>query len=247
MKRLVSIAFALLLLGCAPHRHYVADRQVNTHLYKFDSASVKNEKMEHFLSPYRTEMEQAMDEVVGTTDVPLTKAQPECTLGNFMADAQLLKAQSIDPKVVGSVVNYGGIRIPYVATGNITRGRVFEIMPFDNKLTLLSISGETLQTFCDLMASRGGWPVSGITYTIVQGKAVNVKVGGQSVNPHIIYKIALSDYLANGGDDCSFLAAGKRTDVNIFVRDLLIEYLLGLKEKGESLHPALENRVSDGE
>jgi 2',3'-cyclic-nucleotide 2'-phosphodiesterase (5'-nucleotidase family) len=55
-----------------------------------------------------------MQVVIGTHDMPLTKAQPESTLGNFMTDAVLLAAQKIDPKVVAAVVNYGGIRLSYI-------------------------------------------------------------------------------------------------------------------------------------
>src|SRR5690606_11149141 len=104
--------------------------------------------------------------VIGRTDIPLTKAQPESTLGNFVADAQMIVAKKLDNKVVASVVNYGGIRLNYIAPGELTKGKIFELMPFDNMLTIVEVPGEVLKQFCNHMAKYRGWPVSGITYTI---------------------------------------------------------------------------------
>ena len=97
--------------------------------------------------------------IIGHSDIPLTKAQPESTLGNFMADAMLVAGQRIDPDVVAAIGNYGGIRLPYIAPGPITRGKVYELMPFDNTLNIIEIPGAVLQQFCDAMAARKGWPM----------------------------------------------------------------------------------------
>lgn len=206
-----------------------------------DSSLVK------MIMPYKMGVDTQMDIIIGHTDIPLTKAQPECTLGNFMADAQLETAKKLDSKVVGSVMNYGGIRLPYIAPGAITKGKIYELMPFDNMLTIIEIPGETLKQFCNHMAKYKGWPVSGITYTIKDKKAVDVKIDGRPVNDAIVYKIAISDYIARGGDNCDFLSHLKKRYTTIFVRDALIDYVMKLEKEHKPLHPELEKRIQYAE
>ncbi len=54
-----------------------------------DSTLPRNSTMDDMLEPYRVKMHEAMDQIIGYSAVPMSKAQPESTLGNFMADAQL--------------------------------------------------------------------------------------------------------------------------------------------------------------
>lgn len=188
-----------------------------------------------------------MDQVIGYSAVPLSKAQPECTMGNFMTDAQLVIARKTEPGTQVSIMNYGGIRIPYVSPGAITKGKIYEMMPFDNKLTIVEVPGKVLHQLCDLIAAYGGWPVSGITFRIKDKKAENILVAGKPLNDQLIYLTAMSDYIANGGDNCDFLMPCKKSYLNIFVRDMLIEYVTGLQTKGEKLNAQLEKRISYAE
>ncbi|KAK6022161.1 hypothetical protein OSTOST_12150 [Ostertagia ostertagi] len=118
--------------------------------------------MFRMLLPYKKGVDTQMQVVIGHTDIPLTKAQPESTLGNFMADAQLMAARVLDPKVEVSVSNYGGIRVPYIEAGPLTRGKIFELMPFDNMLIILELPGTILKQFCDHMAMSRGWPKAAV-------------------------------------------------------------------------------------
>ncbi|KAA5536269.1 hypothetical protein F0919_00970 [Taibaiella lutea] len=245
MKVLTGIAklFTLLLIfgSCAVTKKQVVS--YNTSYTIIDSSIHRDTTFETFLSPYRKKMDTIMNEIIGYSDVPLSKAQPECTLGNFMTDAQLQYAQKRYPKVVISVINYGGIRLPYVGPGAISKGKIYEIMPFDNMLTIVDIPGKTLRQFCNHMASYGGWPITGLTYSIKGKEAENILVNGQPVNDQIIYETALSDYIANGGDNCDFLADCKKEYLDVFIRDILIEHIRALQAKGQKLHVELEKRI----
>jgi 2',3'-cyclic-nucleotide 2'-phosphodiesterase (5'-nucleotidase family) len=144
---------------------------------------------------------------------------------------------------VAAIGNYGGIRLPYIAPGPITRGRMHELMPFDNILTIIQIPGAVLQEFCDAIAARKGWPVSGLSFTIKDKKAVELLVAGQPVNPALVYAVALNDYNARGGDNCDFLVALGKRNTGILIRDAMIDYLSALEREGKPLHPALQNRI----
>ena len=45
------------------------------------------------------------------------------------------------------------------------------------------------------------------------------------VNPDSIYIVATNDYIANGGDNCSFLKPCKRVNTGVLIRDLMIAYI----------------------
>lgn len=243
--------YALLLLlalsftACKTQQHFIDSYQ--TSFTPIDSTRPHDSSMDKMLEPYRVKMHEAMDQVIGYSEVPMSKAQPECTLGNFMADAQLAIARKTDPATQVSIMNYGGIRIPYVSPGAISKGKIYEMMPFDNKLTIVEVPGKVMRQLCDLMAAWGGWPVSGITFRIKDKKAVDIMVDGKPLNDQLIYITAMSDYIANGGDNCAFLADCKKHFLNIFVRDMLIEYVTDLQARGRKLNPQLEKRISYAE
>jgi len=199
------------------------------------------------LYPYKRGVDTQMYVTIGHTDVPLTKAQPECTLGNFMADAQMVAAKKIDEKVACSIMNYGGIRSPYIAPGVITKGKMYELMPFDNMLTIVEVPGDVLKQFCDHMAKYKGWPVSGLTFIIKGKSAIDVMINNAPLNDHLMYKVALSDYIAKGGDNCDFLIPLKKRYTSIFIRDAMIDYVAQLEQQNKQLHPVLEKRVQYAE
>lgn len=216
-------------------------------LYQVDSTARADSSIVRMLSPYKKGVDTQMQVVLGHTDIPLTKAQPESTLGNFVADAQLMAARVIDPKVEFSVSNYGGLRIPYMDPGPITRGKMYELMPFDNMLTILEIPGTILKQFCDYMAAKKGWPVSGITFTIKEQAAQNILINGKPLDEHIYYKMAISDYVARGGDNCDFLIPCKKRYTSVFIRDAMMAFVVRLEQAGQPLHPQLENRIQYAE
>lgn len=188
-----------------------------------------------------------MNVPIGIADTILYKAQPEGTLGDFMADALLQAAQLQDSHVEAAILNYGGIRLPYIASGVITVGKIYELMPFDNQLTVIEIPGDTLMRFCDYMALAKGWPVSGISFAIKDKKAINILVNGRAIDAGKVYKIATNDYLANGGDYCSFLTQLKRSTTSLLIRDVCIDYVKDLAKQGKNLHPYIDKRVYNAE
>jgi 2',3'-cyclic-nucleotide 2'-phosphodiesterase (5'-nucleotidase family) len=238
----------LFLIGAAScsKRPIYAHQQLPKQ-YAIDSSARSDSALVKMLQPYKKGVDTQMQVVLGHTDIPLTKAQPESTLGNFVADAQLMAARVLDADVEASVSNYGGLRIPYIDPGPITRGKIYELMPFDNMLTIIEVPGTVLKQFCDFMAARKGWPVSGISFTIKGKAAENITIGGKPLNEHLYYKMAISDYVARGGDNCDFLAPCKKRFTSIFIRDAMMAYVVRLEKEGKPLHPQIENRVQYAE
>jgi hypothetical protein len=74
-----------------------------------------------------------------------------------------------------------------------------------------------------------------------------VHIGGEPLSLVTVYKVALSDYNARGGDNCDFLRPLKKRSTTVFLRDAMIEYIAGLEAEGKPLHPLLQKRISYAE
>lgn len=243
LRLVIPLLVAIVGISCGTTSNLsITDYRFYNHT--ISSGLPQDTQIVSFLQPYKLRMDSLMNEIIGYMSTPLTKAQPECTAGNFMADAQFYKARQIDTEVIASVMNYGGIRVPYIPPGAITKRAIYELMPFDNKLTIVEISGKGLLELCDHMAAMGGWPVKGISFQIKEKKALNVLINNNPVNEKLIYKVVMSDYLATGGDQCDFLLKCSRKVINLFIRDVLIEYMDDLNKRGDSITITLENRIS---
>lgn len=242
-------AFFLLMLfcwsACAP-KGYVL-QEFHYQAVPITDTIAPEVDMQAFVQVYKIHLDSVMNEVVGISEVPMTKAQPESTLGNFAADAQLEAGRKIDNLSSISVVNYGGLRIPFVGKGELTKGKIYEVMPFDNMLTIVEIPGTVLKVFCDHMAARKGWPVSGLSFTIKDGKATGILVNGEPLKENTVYKLVTSDYIANGGDECEFLLPLNRRSSTVFLRDAMIEKARRDTKAEGGLRPKLENRVTYAE
>ena len=197
------------------------------------------------LKPYGDSVDKSMGTVLGTVREPLEKAQPEGTLGNFMADAYLVMgAQQFDKPVDAAFVNYGGVRLQQLPAGPLTLGKVFELMPFDNALVIQQLSGMQLQSFLDLVAARGGWPVAGIRFTIKDKRATEVYIKDKPLRPDALYWILNSDFVASGGDNAEMLRSLPQIATGYLARKALIDYAIFLTKKQGFVGAALEKRVS---
>lgn len=186
-----------------------------------------------------------MNEVIAQVGTNLEKKQPEGTLGNVMADVMLAGARKGYGKPVDAAfMNYGGIRLTQIAPGPLTRGKVFELSPFDNIVVVLTIRGNVLKQFLDHIAGRGGWPVAGLRMSMTGNKAHDVVIGGKPLNEAAEYTIAVLDYNANGGDDCNMLINLPRLNNGIIFRDQLIEYFTQLQKEGKSISASVEGRIT---
>ena len=215
--------------------------------YKVDNVQTDS-SLQSFLQPFADSVNRSMNGVIATLAVDLEKKQPEGSLGNLMVDAmKAIAEKSYATSVDAAFVNYGGIRLPSVKAGVITKGKVFELMPFDNIVVLQKLSGKLFKQFLDHVASRGGWPVAGITMQIKNGKAENVLINGKQLDVNAVYTIANSDYVANGGDQCDMLRPIPQMNNGLLLRDALIEYFTVFTKAGKQITVTTENRVTNAQ
>lgn len=183
-----------------------------------------------FLQPVKEQLEAELNIPIGYAPKALTIRKPECTLLNWACDALLAMArQRYAGGVDMAVCNIGGMRCEWAA-GDITRKDVFELMPFDNELVVLTMTGEEVLNLCQTFALLGGEGVAGLRMQARNGKVTKAVIDGKNIVPAACYKVATSDYLSQGNDHIEPLAH----HIDIWrseekIRDLYMDYIRQVK------------------
>ena len=163
------------------------------------------------IAEYQADLDAQMDEVIGQCAVdvawssPLVRTQ-ESPLGNLAADAL---RDYCDADI--AIQNGGGIRAGLTA-GDVTVGDVFAMLPFDNKVTLIEVTGQTVWDALENGVSGypetyGQFPqVSGIHYTFDGSKPAGERIvsvtlpDGTPLDMDAWYTLACNDFMCGGGD-----------------------------------------------
>ena len=214
-------------------------------------AVVPDAKIESIIVPYRIIMMHEINEVLCYAKVPLYGGRPESPLTNFCADLLRIESDSICLKQFPSIhidiamLNRGGLRVP-IPKGEVKVQAMFELMPFENQVVFLKLSGADLRKFIDHMAARGGEGVSGMKFGIKENKGINPEIDGKPLEDTKVYWLATSDYLANGGDGNLVLKEiNERVLSGVKLRDLFIDHLRKLGHLGILIDAKKDGRIYD--
>lgn len=197
------------------------------------------------LEPYRHGVDSLMAVKIARTKNALNSDEP--ALLNMITDFVLQQGKTITQGDVDlAIMNKGGIRRS-LPKGDITKGMIISMLPFENHITIIDINGKDLLEAFDILAKRDGDGVSNgvkILYDGTIGKCTHTAINGKPVDPEKTYRVATIDYLANGGDYMKPLTKGTvvAKSENILYEDLL-NYLASDEMKGEKLNPSNESRM----
>lgn len=235
--------FLILLFAVGCNKSFVATS------YKYAEAKVSvtdpsDRIVDSIVHSYKEELDKDMNIVLGQSDDVLTKTPPESDLGNFMCDLILKKSKDYyGDDIDFTFLNHGGIRLPSLPKGDITIGKMIELMPFENRIVVMELDGVTLDSLFNHMSAKGGWHVSGASYNIKSGKAYDISIQNQPLQSRGVYIVAVSDYLAQGGDNCTMLKGKPYIDTKKTLRDALIEGLKEMTARGEHVKSVMDGRV----
>ena len=245
----ILLFIAVLLSGC----HSMMVTKVEFTNIRLDSALniAPDPKVESVILPYRTKLMNDMEVVLCISKDPLFGGRPESPLTNFCADLILHESDSIclkrypDIRMSVSMVNRGGLRMS-IPKGEVKVQNMFELMPFENEIVFLKMSGAVLRRFIDHIASRGGEGVSGMRFGIKDDKGINPEIQGQPLDDSKSYWLVTSDYIANGGDGSEILREAKeRVATGVKFRDMFIDHLRKMGRKGLTIEAKTDGRIYD--
>ncbi len=243
--KLIPLAILLILSTSCNHKTWMINHVLSTKIALDSSTEANADKnYEAYLQPIKLKVDAQMSEVIGVATENMRGHAPESLLSNFSADVyQQAGSEYLGEKVDLSIVNLGGLRTE-IPVGNITIGKVFELMPFENELVILWLKGDKLLELLQYFATKGGEGVSGMKMEISNGKAINISINAKPLDINKLYSIATNDYLAGGNDKMVQLAQYvKRINTGKLVRKILLDFIKNETKKGNKIESKLDGRI----
>ena len=241
----IAVIATLSVAGCKTTAQWQQQQPYQANRFVVNNEVTADSAMFQYIEPYKQRLRAQMDTVIGKTAqiLPRIAKDGQSLAGNFFADALLSLGQQLDSDVVCSLGTSGGIRVD-IAEGDIQIGKVFELMPFENYLTVLTLKGEDLLVLGKYISKTNGQPVAGMSVTIKDQQLVSMKIKGETVDPKKTYKLVTYDYLANGGDNIEGIGnPAQREDSSLRVREGLINYISSQSKQGKLINATRDERI----
>ena len=237
MIRLLRYSIFLVILSACT-AHFKVSEVKSAH---YELKQSKNDSLIVLSTlPYKRQLDLEMKQVIAYSDSALTRDGFETSLGNFVlmaADAYInTNKKEIDGNCV-LFVNRGGLR-NNLPMGEITKGNIFELMPFDNEIVILTLSGQKLGESIAGMLKENKLISYHLSMDVKDKQAENILVNSILLDTNKTYKVVTTDYLAMGGDNCSFFGkpiAYEETKVKL--RDAIITYCETLTKNNKHIKP----------
>ena len=243
MQKVFWIVTFALLTACQANYTYTA-KVADSSLGVSKEVEADN-KITAMIAPYKSKLDDQMNEVIGKADKDLTRdfKDGESLLGNFCANLMVEQAKKYGGADL-SVVTIGGLRVP-IGEGDINVRLIYELMPFDNDFVIITISGDIVQKLLDRLTETDNTSLGNVEATVRRGKVVAASINGEKFDKNKTYKLAVSDYLANGGDYMDFLTQSTNTqNTGAKFRNVIIDHIKDLTKEGKKATATLGSCIT---
>lgn len=244
---LTTITIGIIVCNCAGTKPKPESREISrveSRIIAIDSTLSPDLEMETFLQSYRSEVQVLMSEVIGFAAVDLRRGKPEAPLNNFVADLMLKRGQKeFAGPVDAALTNEGGLRVD-IPAGPITLGKIFEVMPFENELVVLELTGSQLITLAKEIGEAGGEPVAGMRLEFLDNVLERCIIRGKSAIGDSLYHLVTTDYLSSASRNrFKILSQTPRTLLGITVRDAIIDEIKERHKSGQPITAQVDGRI----
>jgi 5'-nucleotidase len=147
----------------------------------------------------------------------------ESPAADLNADAFLYAGKAARAQL--ALVNATGVRVALVpaADGSVTYGQAFSMMPFTNHVVVKALTGAQLKALLEQQFQKPSYPAGATPSLLVPSarfafdfdlarpigsRVVAIRLNGRRISPRARYRVAVNNYLANGGDGYSVLTQG---------------------------------------
>jgi len=139
-------------------------------------------------------------------------------LGNLIADSQLAATRGAGARI--AFTNPFGIRAPIEPgpNGEVTFGQVYAVLPFNNDLVTMTLTGEQIRAVIeegldDTGAQQVLAPSAGLRFSFDMrrpsgSRLVSLALDGKPIDPEASYRVTVVNFLAEGGDGFSTFTRG---------------------------------------
>jgi 5'-nucleotidase/UDP-sugar diphosphatase len=212
--------------------------------------------IDEMLKPYIEKVDASLKEVIGEAADTfifgnrLTRYQ-ETALGNMITDANVWYLRNIANQQVDFAFHNGGNIRAELQKGKITKENILTVLPFDNYLYVVSMTGSLIIKLFDFIAAipqgNGGFPQfsEDVRFTIDKtsggGVIKDLSIGGKPIDPDRVYRLCTNDYILGGGDGYEpMTVATDRLNTSLLLSYIVTEYI---KVNG-SIKPVTDGRIN---
>ena len=216
-------------------------------------ASIPNDPgVEKMLAPY-SERVRELSKVIGTLDGQLTKTGVGGgLLGNFVTNGMRAEAKvRLGKPVALAIMNTGGLRKNEIAAGELRASDIFELLPFENALVAVDVSGAQLAKLLQIVI-RDAQAGARIQFKwndqnraeFLSGKLIDESGHEQEIDPQKTYTIVTIDYLLHLGSGAYAILqeAKSPTPLNVTLRDAIMDYVKSETAAGRPIRVVKDDR-----
>lgn len=191
--------------------------------------------MAKMIETYREKLDVKFKEVIGKSATFMDGERErirfeETNLGDFVTDI-MREYTSADV----ALLNAGSLRAS-IDEGTITVETVFKVMPYENEVVKVSLTGREIISVLTraVMGTRadedGGFlHVSGLSFKIRGKTPEDIKVGAAPLDLAKTYTVAITDFMAEGGDGYNLFKTKPALKTGSPLRELIVETI---RERG---------------
>jgi len=245
-KALLVFSLIIIFIGCEKKTFFLV--KITADIITIDSAFNEKAAYKKLIAPYKNKMIAEINSVISYAPKNINRydGKMQSSLGNLLADLCYERANIIFKERTGkeidfSVFNYGGIRAS-ISKGAVTNKNPFELMPFENNLVVVELSGKKIMELVDyFIKNKSAHPLSkNIELLINTDASYQLKINNQKFDPTENYFVLTSDYLQSGGDNMDFF----KNPISLFKTDYKMRHAIIDEFKSlDTLRASVDNRV----
>jgi 2',3'-cyclic-nucleotide 2'-phosphodiesterase (5'-nucleotidase family) len=219
-----------------------------------DASIPDDPALDKMLTPYSGKV-RALEVVIGKLETELKKSSVGAgNLGNFVTDGMRVQSSAkLGKPVLLAITNSGGLRKNTIAPGDLRAADIFELLPFENELSEVDLTGEQLLKLLDVVVSSGD-ALSGVRIKyrmnannrpeLVSARLLESQGREIEIDPKATYSIVTIDYLLKlASGRYSVLQEGKNVrPLGVTIRDALMDYVKAEAAAGRPIKAALDDR-----
>lgn len=165
----------------------------------------QNSQMLKLLTPFEEKGKAQLEVKVGSVDGKLEGDRSKVRFEQTNMARLLLAAQMERTQADLGVMSGGGVR-DSIEPGDISYKDVLKVQPFGNTVAYVEMKGSDLEKYLSVVANKkvdsGAYAQFSNVSLIADGKGVrDVKIKGEPLQADKVYRLALLNFNATGGDD----------------------------------------------